>query len=626
MTEKVAKSGSGSFWTPEHRSVWLRPTSALALLHLVCVGINIDAEAATFVVDSTVDAGDATPGNGVCATSGAVCTLRAAVEEANAFAGADTINVPANTYNLTLGDLVVTDQLTVTGAGEATTIVDGQALDRVFDIAAGITASLSNLTVRNGNIVGFGGGIRNAGDLTLTNVTVRNNIASSSGGAIRSQGATTSLTLTNVTFSNNTAGNRGGGIYLQNTGATLVMTGGSISDNTATTQGGGIYNDDASATLNNVTVSGNNGDDGAGIFSIGAGNTLTVTDSTFSSNTSTDSGGAINVDEGTANINSSTFDANTASSEGGAIHITDTTTSLVNITVSGNTTLGNGGGASVSAGTVSFTNVTITNNSAASGGGLFVDLLAVAQLLNTIVANSTSGGDCSGTITDLGNNLDTDGTCPVGFLTAAPLLGPLANNGGPTFTHELLTGSPAIDAGTNTGCPATDQRGFTRPVGASCDIGAYEAGASAAVLTLIKRAFETDGTPIPTTSTIPGFLEFKYLLYINNKGVATSDVSVRDVLDAAFQYQAGTIQVDNSVVECALTICTAAEELTIFTAVNGATFLSDAVDGDVGSYTGASTSVDAGNENVANLQLDIYANAVCEILFSAKMTLAEALL
>ena len=109
-------------------------------------------------------------------------------------------------------------------------------------------------------------------------------------------------------------------------------------------------------------------------------------------------------------------------------------------------------------------------------------------------------------------------------------------------------------------------------------------------------------------------MEFKYLLYINNSGVARTDVTVRDVLDVAFPYQTGTIQVDNSVAKCALVACTVAEELTIFAAVVGAAPLSDAVDGDVGSDTGASLSVDAGNENVGNLQLDINADAVWALI------------
>ncbi len=139
------------------------------------------------------------------------------------------------------------------------------------------------------------------------------------------------------------------------------------------------------------------------------------------------------------------------------------------------------------------------------------------------------------------------------------------------------------------------------------------------VPTLTKTAFWTDGTPIPTGAAIPSGIEFKFLLYINNPGLATGDVTVRDVLDPVFQYQAGTIQVDNSVAECAAASCTVAEELAIFNAVDGAAFLSDAADGDVASHTLASLSVDAGNGNVGNSQLNIDADKVWAILFSVKM-------
>jgi hypothetical protein len=138
-------------------------------------------------------------------------------------------------------------------------------------------------------------------------------------------------------------------------------------------------------------------------------------------------------------------------------------------------------------------------------------------------------------------------------------------------------------------------------------------------LVITKAAFDLDGVRIPTGATIPSGVGFKFLLYINNHGSAVNDVSVRDVLDPAFEYQAATLQVDNSVGECAMMTCTPAEELAIFTAVNGAATLTDAVDGDVASYTGASSSVDAGNGNVVNLQLNINADAVWAMLFSAKM-------
>jgi hypothetical protein len=138
-------------------------------------------------------------------------------------------------------------------------------------------------------------------------------------------------------------------------------------------------------------------------------------------------------------------------------------------------------------------------------------------------------------------------------------------------------------------------------------------------LDFVKRAFWPDGTPIPTGATIPRGVEFKYMLYINNRGIARSDVSARDVLDPAFLYQAGTLQVDNSVAECVAAICTALEEQAIFTAVRAAAFLSDAADGDVASYNGGSASVDAGNGNAANAQLNINADSVWAISFSVKM-------
>jgi MSHA biogenesis protein MshQ len=138
-------------------------------------------------------------------------------------------------------------------------------------------------------------------------------------------------------------------------------------------------------------------------------------------------------------------------------------------------------------------------------------------------------------------------------------------------------------------------------------------------LDFVKRAFWPDGTPIPTGATIPGGVEFKYLLYINNYGAARSDVSVRDLLDPIFQYQPGTIQADNSIAECAVAICTPAEEQTIFATVTGAAFLSDAADGDTASYSGGTASVDAGDGNVANAQLNINADAVWAISFSVKL-------
>ena len=158
------------------------------------------------------------------------------------------------------------------------------------------------------------------------------------------------------------------------------------------------------------------------------------------------------------------------------------TLTIANSTISGNSAASHGGGiengsALPTQTQLIITNSTIIGNSAAVGGG--VRNLGTAKLTNTIIANSPSGGDCSGgIITSLGHNLDSDGTCGLGaagdISGVNPLLGPLADNGGPTFTHALLPGSPATDAGDNAACLDSDQRGVTRPQGSVCDIGAYE--------------------------------------------------------------------------------------------------------------------------------------------------------
>ena len=133
----------------------------------------------TFTVNSTSDAVDASPGNNTCATATGVCTLRAAIQESNAHNGADTINIPAGTYRLTIGgrdedsaatgDLDITDAVTITRTGTGTVIIDGNQIDRVFDVFANGTTSISNVTIRNGNPgAAPGGGILTGG--TGTNV------------------------------------------------------------------------------------------------------------------------------------------------------------------------------------------------------------------------------------------------------------------------------------------------------------------------------------------------------------------------------------------------------------------------------------------------------------------------
>jgi CSLREA domain-containing protein len=303
------------------------------------------------------------------------------------------------------------------------------------------------------------------------------------GGAVRVlevSGGTT-LNLEGVTVANGFADSPGGGGILNN--GALMVTNSTVSGNSAsggsgssTATGGGIWSG-GTVTLNTSTVSGNSvgGFGGGGGIYI-AGGTVTVNDSAVSGNSASSGGGIFNF--GTLTLTSSTVSSNTVAASGGGIH--------------------NGGG------TVTLDSSTISSNMLGSSGGGISFNTGTLTLRNTIVANN-QGAQCAvfaGSLTSAGHNMSSDGTCG---LTGAgdqpntdPQLGPLADNGGPTQTHALLPGSPAIDAGSGD-CPppATDQRGVTRPQVAACDIGAVE--------TLFGYPRPQGATPL-RVSLVPAYL------------------------------------------------------------------------------------------------------------------------
>jgi hypothetical protein len=193
-------------------------------------------------------------------------------------------------------------------------------------------------------------------------------------------------------------------------------------------------------------------------------------------------GGGISNDGATVSISNSTIANNSApGGNGGGISNGGGTMSISNSTIANNSTSGNGGGIHNQDGSLSISNSTIANNSASSGGGGIYNSSGTVSSDGSIVANNT-GGDCVnfGSIQDNGYNLDSDSSCftaPTSLHTN-PQLAALANNGGPTQTMALQSGSPAIDViPTSTNfCPKTDQRGNTRPDNgeSTCDMGAYE--------------------------------------------------------------------------------------------------------------------------------------------------------
>jgi len=267
--------------------------------------------------------------------------------------------------------------------------------------------------------------------------------------------------------------------------------------------GAGIANS-STLTINNTTISGNGATCnqkcdawGGGISNVG---TLTINSSTISGNflplNGFDVGGGI-YNAGTLTINSSTISGNhtgQAYGYGGGV-ANDGTLTINNSTVSGNNVYGalsDGGGVlngvfnNQSA--LAINNSTISGNSAPIGAGGGIANGGVATLQNSILANSSSGGDCFGSVTSNGYNLSSDNTCsfsgPGDMNNTDPMLGALGNYGGPTQTIPLLSGSPAIDAGNPSGCTdgnghllTTDQRGQPRPDPedtGGCDMGAYE--------------------------------------------------------------------------------------------------------------------------------------------------------
>ena len=296
-----------------------------------------------------------------------------------------------------------------------------------------------------------------------------------------------SPTLTNLTFSANSATNGGG---MHNDGSSPTLSNVIFSDNTAASFGGGMNNDfGSSPMLTGVTFSSNSASSGGGMSNRvnNISSNPTLMDVTFSGNSATSSGGGMHNERGNPMLTDVTFSGNSATYGGGMYNLESSPT-LENVTFSHNSAFTGGGMINIESGP-ELANVTFSGNSATSAGdGMNNITNSVPKLTNVIIADSGNGRDCmrdnSSVIHSASshNLIEASGTHACGLtdgvdgniIGSDPKLGPLVDNGGATQTHALLSGSPAVDAGTNSGCPASDQRGMTRPVGASCDMGAFE--------------------------------------------------------------------------------------------------------------------------------------------------------
>lgn len=349
------------------------------------ISFTVTALPDSFDVNSTDDQTDASPGDEVCATGDLLtgdvpeCTLRAAVMEANALAGAQTINVPAGTYTLTAGggndggsdpgpddtrgDLDVTDDATIVGAGQAQTIIQAGAspftgIDRVIEFWGDNSSGLNDLTVRNGSAgccfyVDLGGLVRNnaPSDVLLDGVTVSGGLAACTGGGLfnwnnggRASGATMTLVDSTVT-GNKSAGAcaaRGGGISSEGD-SELHLLRSTVSDNVGG-EGGGISSDGV-LTMAETTVSGNTASSFGGVRQYGP--TTTITDSAFTNNCagSRDGGGVCQ-----------------PSATAGALGLGGTTSSVSSVTITGNGA-SNGAGLFINGGTHTIEGALISQNS-----------------------------------------------------------------------------------------------------------------------------------------------------------------------------------------------------------------------------------------------------------------------
>ncbi len=542
--------------------------ASTALLFLSAALLATSAPAAT--VTSTADSG---PGS-----------LRQAI--ASAAPGETITFSVAGTITLTSGELLVDKDLTISGPGAGSLAIQRSTNGatpafRVFNLQPPGIITISGLTVNNGlddlggginnettsalrdcvvtgnSAVSIGGGINNFSTLLLSNCVVGGNSAGSSteagfGGGVGNTGTMTAMRC--LVTNNSAVGGPGligigGGIY---SAGTLAITNSAVSGNSAlggadssfaNGNGGGIYND-GTLVLDTTTVAANSAVGGNGVLD-GGGPGF---------------GGGLANGFGTVTLNRSTVSANFAvggastnrvgaDARGGGLYNDQGTIVVENSTVSGNLTRGGAGtgGAGFSGGAGLFNvlgslavsnstvtaNVTVPGGSPLAGAGLF-NAAGVVGLKNTILAGDAAPNDFSsgptGLIKSGGFNLigTTNGPITPGpndqfNLSAAALrLGPLQDNGGPTFTHALLCGSPAINAGDNTGAPPTDQRGFPRIVGGMIDIGSFEYNNSAPtitcsgaitsncapptgkMLTLSANVADVDGDPLVVVWTADG--------------------------------------------------------------------------------------------------------------------------
>ena len=502
-------------------------------------------------------------------------TLRKAI--ADALPG-ETIGFSINgPIILTNGELLINKNLTISGPGSGSLTIQRSTASRttdfrIFNIQSGIV-TISGLTVSNGR-ADVGAGINNETTTTLRDCVILGNTATNRGGGVYNGSTLTNIDCRLVGNAVTGVSGAGYGGGLDNDG-TFTATNCSFSSNSVTGAGGtngfgGGINNSGTLGITNSAVNGNfASDSGGGIFNEG---TVELSKSTVGSNTAkggngTGRGGGIANTIGTVTLDRSTISNNSAGmagarpGQGGGIANDTGTLTVCNSTLSGNIASGGvgggsppqGGGIFNGLGSVTLNNSTVTANVIPGGfpldgGGLFNSAGAVEGIENNILAGNIATIDVfngpQGDVLSSGFNLfgSRNGIIMPGpsdrfnFTASQLKLGSLQANGGPTFTHALLCGSPAINAGGDGGCSPTDQRGFSRVVGGIIDIGAYEynntaptvicplptsavAVSSPPVVTLTVQVADPDGNPLTVVWLLDGVVSQTNQVVVNGPSV-----------------------------------------------------------------------------------------------------------
>ncbi|HMO01709.1 MAG TPA: right-handed parallel beta-helix repeat-containing protein [Oligoflexia bacterium] len=475
---------------------YLQKLLVLSVILLSCISI---AQAATFTVNSNMDVVDAAPGNGVCATAAGVCTLRAAIQEANALAGADTINLPAGVYLLAntgsgenaaaTGDLDITGSLKINGAGADLTIISGLLADRIFHITTSFAAvGISGMSLINGAVAAGHGGCINSASSQL-------------------------LTLSNVKFKNclATAGAGGG---LVHTGAALIKDS-DISNSVAASYGGLAIIGDGNVTIEGTTISNSVASTGSvgGLTVIKGTGDVTIKNSVITENSSTTSsiGGLfVSLTNGSFRSYQSEISNNHSHTAIGGMYVgvlsSGNSIEIDSTTIKNNRSITSSYGGmylSTNNANISINNSNLSNNSATTEAGLgYVNITAAPgefSLTNSTISKNTAlGGNYGGIYAQTISKITVSGSIFSENLSAAAIGAGMfsASNGSVVFTNNNTYLNNAVSsvggigiAANNSGSILVENSSFTNNISSSSSVGALlvqKAGGSGA--TTVRRS------------------------------------------------------------------------------------------------------------------------------------------